>query len=122
MFRCSEESASVGTLPSRCARSGRYRRMTISAAVLGLLTSVLAACGGGNSKGPVAISFYNQPGSATATQANADACTKSSGGKYKINYVKLPTAADQQRLQLVRRMAARDSSVDLMGLDVTWEA
>ncbi len=70
----------------------------------------------------MSISFYDQPGSQTATQANADACTKQSGGKYKIDYIKLPTAADQQRLQLVRRMAAGDTSVDIMGLDVTWEA
>jgi len=81
----------------------------------------VAGCGG-SSGGPVTISFYDQPGSAVATQANADACTKAAAGKYKVKYVKLPTAADQQRLQLVRRMAARDSTVDVMGLDVTWEA
>jgi multiple sugar transport system substrate-binding protein len=112
----------VGTLPSRRMRSRRRIRFFSAAAATAVLTTVLTACGSDSSKGPVSISFYNQPGSAVATQANADACTKSSGGKYKINYVKLPTAADQQRLQLVRRMAARDSSVDLMGLDVTWEA
>jgi multiple sugar transport system substrate-binding protein len=86
------------------------------------LTSVLAACGGSSSSGPVTINFYDQPGSAAATQLNADACTKQAAGKYKVNYIKLPTAADQQRLQLVRRMAAKDSTVDVMGLDVTWEA
>lgn len=112
----------MGTMPShrfRLRRSGRAVAFSVAAIIL---TSVLAACGSSNSSGPTEISFYNQPGSAIATQANADACTKQSGGKYKVNYVKLPTAADQQRLQLVRRMAARDSSVDIMGLDVTWEA
>ena len=43
-------------------------------------------------------------------------------GAYKINYIKLPTSADLQRQQLVRRLAAHDSSLDIMGLDVTWEA
>jgi multiple sugar transport system substrate-binding protein len=83
---------------------------------------VLVACGSSNSNGPVTINFYDQPGSQVATQANANACTKQAGGKYKVNYIKLPTAADQQRLQLVRRMAAKDHTVDVMGLDVTWEA
>jgi multiple sugar transport system substrate-binding protein len=83
---------------------------------------VLVACGSSNSNGPVTINFYDQPGSQVATQANADACTKQAAGKYKVNYIKLPTAADQQRLQLVRRMAAKDHTVDVMGLDVTWEA
>ncbi len=82
----------------------------------------MVACGSSKSGGPVTITFYDQPGSAEATQQNADACTKSSGGKYKVDYQRLPTQADQQRLQLVRRMAAHDSTVDVMGLDVTWEA
>jgi multiple sugar transport system substrate-binding protein len=102
---------------------GRRRRRRWSAAVgiLAFTASLLVACSSSGS-GPVVLDFYNQPGSAKATQMNADACTKSSGGRYVINYLKLPTAADQQRLQLVRRMAAKDSSVDIMGLDVTWEA
>lgn len=103
-------------------RSTRRRRLLSLAAACAATVPLLAACGSSSSGGPVSISFYDQPGSQTATQANADACTKQSGGKYKIDYVKLPTAADQQRLQLVRRMAAGDSSVDIMGLDVTWEA
>ena len=37
-------------------------------------------------------------------------------------YNKLPTDADGQRQQLVRCLAAHDSSMDILGLDVTWEA
>jgi len=37
-------------------------------------------------------------------------------------YNKLPTDADGQRQQLVRRLAAHDSSMDILGPDVTWEA
>lgn len=91
-------------------------------AVVGVCASLLAACGGDDEGGPITITFYNQPDSSGSVQQNADLCTKQSGGRYQVQYVKLPTAADQQRLQLVRRMAARDSSVDLMGLDVTWSA
>lgn len=111
-----EGSANVGVTLNR-----RRRRAIACLATTMLAGGLLAACGD-DSGGPVTISFYDQPGSAAATQANADACTKAANGRYKVEYVKLPTAADQQRLQLVRRMAAEDSSVDIMGLDVTWEA
>ncbi|HEV2928177.1 MAG TPA: ABC transporter substrate-binding protein, partial [Propionibacteriaceae bacterium] len=45
-----------------------------------------------------------------------------SGGEYNIQIQELPSAADGQREQLVRRSAAKDSSLDILGLDVTWEA
>ena len=51
-------------------------------------------------------------------QINSKVC----GGKYTITYNKLPKAADDQRLQLARRLAAADASMDILGLDVTWEA
>ena len=43
-------------------------------------------------------------------------------GAYKINVVKLPQDADQQRELLVRRLAAGDSDIDLMTMDVIWTA
>src|SRR5580704_12858456 len=49
-------------------------------------------------------------------------CNAQSGGKYKISYQTLPQASDGQRQQLVRRLVAHDASIDIMGLDVTWEA
>lgn len=104
------------------SRRSRRRQLIAWLGAVAALVPLVAACGGSDSGRPVSITFYDQPGSAEATQANADACTKSSGGRYKVDYQRLPTAADQQRLQLVRRMAAHDGSVDVMGLDVTWEA
>lgn len=104
------------------SRRSRRRQVIASLGAVAALVPLVAACGGSDSGRPVSITFYDQPGSAEATQANADACTKSSGGRYKVDYQRLPTAADQQRLQLMRRMAAHDGSVDVMGLDVTWEA
>jgi len=87
-----------------------------------LLGAVLTGCGGGSSAGPVTISFYDNSDSAEAQQNVVDRCTQQSGGKYTIKYNKLPKAADDQRQQLVRRLAAHDSSLDILGLDVTWEA
>ena len=45
-----------------------------------------------------------------------------SGDAYQIRIQELPTSADGQRQQLVRRSAAKDSSLDILGLDVVWEA
>jgi multiple sugar transport system substrate-binding protein len=69
----------------------------------------------------VTLSFYLYPDNSGATQTAITNCDKQSGGKYTISYQKLPNASDGQRQQLVRRLAAHDSTIDLMGLDVTWE-
>ena len=61
-----------------------------------------------------------QPGG--TIQEVAARCTKPSHGRYAINVELLPTDATQQREQLVRRLAAKDSTVDLIGMDVIWTA
>ncbi len=52
----------------------------------------------------------------------ADNCTKQSGGRYKVEIVDLPTNADQQRELVVRRLAAEDDDIDIIGMDVIWTA
>ncbi|MCM4083847.1 ABC transporter substrate-binding protein [Paractinoplanes hotanensis] len=47
-------------------------------------------------------------------------CTEQAGGRYRIDYRTLPRQADEQRVQMVRRLAAEDESMDILGLDVTW--
>jgi multiple sugar transport system substrate-binding protein len=54
--------------------------------------------------------------------AFAEAARECSAGAYTIRIVPLPADADQQREQLVRRLAARDRDIDLMGMDVIWTA
>jgi multiple sugar transport system substrate-binding protein len=84
---------------------------------------LLASCGGSaNASGGVTLNFYSFPDNSGAIQQAVDDCTKASNGKYTISYNKLPSAADGQRDQLVRRLAAHFSGVDIMGLDVTWES
>ncbi len=89
-----------------------------------LMTPLLAACGGGDSGGGSrpTLNFYNFPDNSGAVQQAVDTCSKNSGGRYVVKYNKLPNGADGQRQQLVRRLAARDSAMDILGLDVTWEA
>jgi len=55
-----------------------------------------------------------------AFDAAAARCTERAGGRHRIEIVPLPADADQQREQLVRRLAARDSDIDLVGMDVIW--
>ncbi|WP_433331873.1 extracellular solute-binding protein [Spirillospora sp. CA-294931] len=55
-------------------------------------------------------------------QSIADSCTKAAGGKYRIKTSLLPSDATQQREQLVRRLAAKDSGLDLMSLDPVFVA
>jgi multiple sugar transport system substrate-binding protein len=81
-------------------------------------------CGGGDEGGGGAAELnwyvFKEPGGAY-DQAVAN-CNKQANGRYTIKYQALPTNANQQRELLVRRLAAKDSSVDLAGMDVIWTA
>jgi multiple sugar transport system substrate-binding protein len=80
----------------------------------------LAACGGGDSGGARTLNFFifNEPGG--GPQKVAEECSQQSGGKYDIEFQYLPSRADQQREQLVRRLGAEDDSIDLIGMDIIW--
>ncbi len=86
------------------------------------LVGGLLACGGDGSSGggPVTLRWFifNEPSG--APQKIAQRCSQQSGGRYEIKFEFLPSQADQQREQLVRRLGAEDSSLDLLGLDVVW--
>lgn len=87
---------------------------------LALAASLLTACGGGDGGTPV-INLYG--GSAqTGFDKIIASCNKAAKGEYRIVGNLLPSAADGQREQMVRRLAAKDDSMDLLGLDVTWTA
>ncbi|MER6996800.1 ABC transporter substrate-binding protein [Streptomyces sp. NPDC000410] len=88
-------------------------------AVLPLLAALLTSCGSERT-GPTVLNWYNFPDDSGALASAASSCTRASGGRYRIVYNKLPRTADGQRQQLVRRLAAGDDAIDIMGLDVTW--
>ncbi len=113
---------SLGLKRGRRARS-RFRVLIAAGGGAVLASALLAACGTSSaSTGPVTLNFYNFPDPSGAVQSAADNCSAASHGRYKIIYNKLQNAADQQRLQMARRLAAHDASMDILGLDVTWEA
>lgn len=99
------------------------RPIAIVATAACLLGGLLAGCGGGGDEGGAPVLnwyVYNEPSG--AFRAAAEACTEAADGKYTIKTVDLPNNADEQREQLVRRLAARDSDIDILGMDVIWTA
>ncbi|SCG44526.1 ABC transporter substrate-binding protein [Micromonospora coxensis] len=92
-------------------------RVGAAAAALALLAP-LAACGSGDEGGTPTINLYYPP--EQNLQKVVDDCNAQAQGRYRIAYRVLPRQADDQRVQLVRRLAAEDSGMDVLGLDVTW--
>jgi len=100
----------------------KVRRVAAGVAGVVLAGSALAACGTSNAAtGPVTLNYYLYPDTSGATTGAINNCNAQSDGKYKISYQYLPQASDGQRQQLVRRLAAHDPTMDILGLDVTWE-
>jgi multiple sugar transport system substrate-binding protein len=98
------------------------RRGSIIAAVIVFAALIASGCGGSSSGGRATLNLwvFNEP-SGSFTDA-AKRCSDSSNGRYRIVYNKLSNDADQQRQALVRRLAAKDSSIDIAGMDVVWTA
>ncbi|MFN8215659.1 MAG: extracellular solute-binding protein [Solirubrobacterales bacterium] len=94
----------------------KNRHRLLAAATVAAATIVLAACGG--SSGATQLTFFVaiQPGG--TIEETAARCSKESGGRYTIKPELLPNDASQAREQLVRRLGAKDSSIDVIGLDV----
>ncbi|WP_328617970.1 ABC transporter substrate-binding protein [Amycolatopsis sp. NBC_00355] len=92
-------------------------RSTITRSVLvtALVGGTLTACGSGSG---LTINLYVSP--ENNLQHVVDTCNAAAAGRYRIEYHKLPRGADGQREQMVRRLAAEDPSLDVLGLDVTW--
>src|SRR3954447_12086018 len=102
---------------------GERIRASLALAVLACAALVAAGCGGsGSSTGPTTVKWYvfKEPGG--AFDAAAAKCTKDSNGRYKVSVVALPTDSDQQRELIIRRLAAKDKDLDVLGMDVNWTA
>jgi len=100
-------------------RSGghpRIRRALGVAAVAALTTSLLSACG---DSGKPELHWYVNPDGVDTFNAYAEECSTED---YSIKVEQLPSSATDQRVQLARRLAAEDSSTDLMNLDPVFVA
>jgi trehalose/maltose transport system substrate-binding protein len=94
----------------------------VGLAAVVVVIAAAAGCGDSGGGGPVTLNWFvaTQPGG--TIQEVAARCSRESNGRYEVNVELLPTDASQQREQLVRRLAAKDSTVDLVGMDVIWTA
>ena len=94
----------------------RHRALAAGAAIA--LLGPLAACGSSDEGGVPVLNLYQFP--VENMQTVVDRCNEQATGKYRIVYQVLPRQADDQRVQMVRRLAANDDSMDILGMDVTW--
>lgn len=91
-----------------------------------LAFALLAACSPAprtekNSAGATILNWYVGPDRVN-TPALAAACSRASGGTYEIRVEQLPVDADERHNLLVRRLSAKDPSIDLVGLDDSFTA
>ncbi len=93
----------------------RWHRRLWAAALSATAVLGIAACGGGPA-GPPTLTWYTNPDSGGQEEI-ASRCTQASGGRYQIVTSVLPRESPEQRQQLVRRLAANDTSIDIMSLD-----
>jgi multiple sugar transport system substrate-binding protein len=98
----------------------KFTKVVASVGVGVLASAVLTACGGSGSGEPT-INVYGSTSDAGFDKILAD-CNKDAAGKYKIVPNLIPSDADSQREQFVRRLAAHDDGMDVLGMDVTWTA
>lgn len=108
---------SASSTPGR----GRFRRQAALVLAAATATSTLAACG--SETGPPTLVWYINPdvgntdASAGGQATLAKECTAAANGRYRIQVQMLPVDSTDQRVQLVRRLAAGDTSIDMMSLD-----
>ncbi len=93
------------------------RRIASAVATFGLASTLLAACGGDSGK--PTLNWYVNPDGVDTFRSYAEEC---STDQYDIAVQQLPASATDQRTQLARRLAAEDSSTDLMNLDPVFVA
>ena len=109
------------------------RRRTAVVAVLAVGVTVapgLTACGSNQSSAgakPTLTWYINPDGGGSDPTKKGQAqiakeCTDAAGGRYAIRVQLLPNSASDQRQQLLRRLAAKDSGIDLMSIDPVFVA
>lgn len=107
----------------RDARGWR-RALALTAAALASL-SVLAACGEDSGK-PTLVWYINPdpnpPDGFSGAFGQAGIAQRCSNDRYAVRTELLPQSATEQRIQLLRRLVAEDSSISLMSLDPVFTA
>src|SRR3981189_1712375 len=97
----------------------RGRGFTRAAALVGVCAAGGSGCGSSGS-GPPTLKYYSglDPGGTNVKAAKE--CSAQSKGRYNIDLVPLANSGDASRELLVRRLAAKDSDIDLISMDTIW--
>jgi len=98
----------------------RSRRLCAAAMAALTTASVVSACSADD--GGIVINYYTPANESATFTAVAERCNEQFGGRFRIKQRNLPKSADDQRLQLARRLTGNDRSLDVMALDVVWTA
>lgn len=98
----------------------RARRLCAAAVAALATASVVSACG--KSDDGIVINYYTPANEMATFTAVAKRCNAELGDRFTIKQVSLPKGADDQRLQLARRLTGNDKTLDIMALDVVWTA
>jgi multiple sugar transport system substrate-binding protein len=70
----------------------------------------------------IVVNYYTPANEMATFTAVAKRCNAELGGRFTIQQISLPKGADDQRLQLARRLTGNDKTLDVMALDVVWTA
>jgi multiple sugar transport system substrate-binding protein len=70
----------------------------------------------------IVVNYYTPANEMATFTAVAKRCNTELGGRFTIKQISLPKGADDQRLQLARRLTGNDKTLDVMALDVVWTA
>jgi len=98
----------------------RARRLCAAAVAALTAASVLSGCGSADSG--IVINYYTPANEMATFTAVAKRCNAELGDRFTIKQISLPKGADDQRLQLARRLTGNDKTLDIMALDVVWTA
>lgn len=110
------------------ARRSWSRRLLGATSALAIACGLLVGCSSSADPGRTQLTWYINPDPDPPPDHEGPfglegiAARCSEGQDYEINLEQLPTAATEQRIQLMRRLAANDDSIDLMSLDPVFTA
>lgn len=98
----------------------RARRLCAAAVAALTIASVVSACG--EADDGIVINYYTPANEMATFTAVANRCNAEFGDRFTVKQISLPKGADDQRLQLARRLTGNDKTLDIMALDVVWTA
>jgi multiple sugar transport system substrate-binding protein len=113
-------SSSADRVMSATPVSKRLRHAT-ALLIAAALIAIVTGCGSTQKGAATHINWYINPDNGGQAEI-ARRCTEQARGRYRISVSLLPRSASDQREQLLRRLAAKDSSIDLMSLDPVFVA